>query len=237
MTTLASGTRRLAASGIAAAAAAAMLTGCSSSSPDTQSTFNLEEVPVYPAYTNQFTVGSATFTTNLPAGTRAFEMPGADSKALLGVEEKSTFLVSWPGHDLSTISYADFTKSVEGNQKFVDESVKWLLWPIDCMSFDTAQNQDDTIDSTSPLNGQPLTYSRATDASERIGDRTFNGGGVEARASDTSVVYFFVKLDTKPCSAVMAGGGYARTSPDNPLKDFGYRLFVEGDGTVTTANP
>lgn len=230
MTTLASGTRRLAASVIAAAAAVTMLTGCSSSSPDTQSTFATEEVPVY---TDHLTVGRAIFDTNLPAGTRAFEMPVAESKAILGTEETSVFLVSWPGHDLSTISYADFTKSIEGNQKFVDEAVMWFLWPVDCMSFDSAQNQDYTVDSTSPLNGQPLTYSRAVDTSKQLGDKTFGGGGIRVRASDTSATLFVVKLDTKPCSAVMAGGQYAQNSPDNPLKDFGYRLFVEGEGTVS----
>ncbi|WP_064076963.1 hypothetical protein [Prescottella equi] len=230
MTTVASGTRRLTSVMIAAAAAVSMLAGCSSSSSDAQVTFGTEEVPVY---TDHLTVGEAIFATNLPAGTRAFEMPAAESKAFLGAEGKSVFLVSWPGHDLSTISYADFTKSIEGNQKFVDEAVMWFLWPVDCMGFDTAQNEDYTIDSTSPLNGQPLTYSRAVDASQRVGDKTFGGGGLRVRASDTSAAFFVVKLDTKPCTAVTAGGQYAQNSPDNPLKDFGYRLFVEGDGTVS----
>ncbi|GEM_PF-6557812 len=238
MTTLASRTRRLAASVIAAATVVSMIAGCSTDAPDDQVTSASEEAHVY---ADQFTVGSATFNTDLPEGARAFELTAADSRALFGVEEESIYIVSWPGHDLSTISFTDFIRSVDNDRattnKMVNEAVTWHLWPIDCMGFDTAQNRDSSIDSTSPLNGQPVTYTRATDLSKEVGDKSLGTAGIQARTSDMSAAFFVLKLDTKPCGAVMSLAQYARTSPDNPLKDFGYRLFVEGDGTVTTTNP
>jgi hypothetical protein len=234
-------TRGRAAATIAVAAAATLLVGCSDDEVLLDDSLRPAPTPERPTYTDKFTVGSATFTTNLPDGARAFELTAAESRALLGIDEESVYIVSWPGHDLSTISFADFINGVDGDHKTIDKMVKeavtWYAFPVDCMGFDTAQNRDYTIDSMSPLNGQPLTYSRATDLSEMVGDKPLGEAGIKARTSDVSGEFFVIKLDTKPCGAVAAAVQYARNSPDNTLKDFGYRLFVEGDGTVTTTNP
>ncbi len=230
-------TRGRVASTIAVAAAAASFVGCSDDQVLLDDSLRPATTTERPTYTDQFTVGTATFTTNLPDGARVFELTKDESKVLFGTEEKAVSIVSWPGHDLSTTSFADLTKPGKGSQKVIDEAVVWFLWTVDCMDFDKSQNKPDTIDSTSALNGQPLTYNRVTDGSEKVGDMTRSGDGYQIRAKDTSAAFFEIKLDTKPCTAVMALATYARNSPDNPLKDFGYRLFVEGDGTVTTTNP
>ncbi|GBF17578.1 hypothetical protein Br6_04985 [Rhodococcus sp. Br-6] len=229
MTTLASGTRRLSASVIAAAAAVTMLAGCSTDSPGAQVTSGSDESPTY---TDQFTVGSATISTNLPDGTRVFQLDG-DEARLTGHPDGSALLVSWPGHDLSSQSITDLvTNPPAGQENFMAESVRIQLWPIDCAAFEGFRSKDDTIDTTSPLTSQPLSYTRfsMTDPKQKRSNST------SWKDPDLNSFYALEFVE-QPCTGVMAVESYMTTSASNPLKDFGYRLFVEGDGTVTTTNP
>lgn len=234
MTVLGHVHRVRAAATIAATALATMLVGCSSDEVLLDASERPASADERPTYTDKFTVGSATFTTNLPDDARVFEPTPAESKARF-VPEKSVFIVSWPGHDLSTISFDEFNKQTEQHPEMVTEGVVWTFQPFDCMSADTARNRDDTIDSTSPLNGQPLTYLRYLDASEidGLGADKFQIGGATVPFRDLSIAAFVIKLDRKSCEAVRASVMYGRNRPDNPLKDFGYQLFVEGEGTVS----
>ncbi|WP_430336140.1 hypothetical protein [Rhodococcus sp. ACT016] len=192
-------------------------------------TFGTEERP---AYTDQFTVGSATLAARLPEGARVFQLDGDEARSL-GRPDGSAVIVSWPRHDLSSVS--SFTgipfQSSIGDLAYFTESVRLELWPIDCTTFDDFQGKDDAADETSSLNGQPFSYTRF----EMPDPKPIHAG--RGRWVDPDLNTFYaLKLGEQPCSAVMAKESYMTTSDPNSLKGFGYRLFVEGDGTVTSSS-
>lgn len=218
-------TRGRAAATIAVAAAAALLVGCSSASSSGKVTFGIEERP---AYTDQFTIGSATFTTNLPEGAGVFQHDADEARALDNPAGTVTILV-WPGHDLSGLSFSDVEKlPLNEAQKLMAESVRVQLFPVDCAQFEGFQGKSDTIEATSVLNGQPFSYVRfsySDPAQKHIGGDRWKDPDLKS--------FYALKVGPQPCDAVMAIESYMTTSASNPLKDFGYRLFVEGEGTVS----
>lgn len=97
-----------------------------------------------------------------------------------------------------------------------------MFKPVSCEQFDLSQSDNDYTDATSPLNGQPVTYLRQTDAPPPDAGITNS--------------FYLIKLDQKPCQAIWAMAVYSENSPPNPLIDLGQRLFVEGDGNLTMTN-
>lgn len=166
----------------------------------------------------EFTVGAATFTTTLPEGARVIELTEEEGAAR--GDAPTTYVMYWPGHDLSTNTVADLLGPRPATLQRFEEMVQWHFKPVSCEQFDLSRSGDDTVDATSPLNGQPVTYIRHKDAP----------------APDDGIVnsFYLIKLDREPCQAVWAMATYSKNSPDNPLKDLGQRLFVEGHGTLTT---
>lgn len=131
----------------------------------------------------------------------------------------TTYVMYWPGNDLSTNTVADLLGPRPATQQRAKEWVQWTFEPVSCEQFNLSQSGDDFVDATSPLNGQPVTYLRQTDAPPPDYGITNS--------------FYLLKLDQDPCQAVWAMAIYSKDSPSNPLKDLGQRLFVDGDGAVT----
>ncbi|WP_280763876.1 hypothetical protein [Prescottella agglutinans] len=217
---------------IVIAAAATMLVGCSDDEVLIDDSLRPAPTAERPSYTDQFTVGSATFTTNLPEGARVFQHDAGQAH-VLGYPAGTTTILVWPGHGLSGFSFSDLGKlPLDEVQKLMAESVRVQLFPIDCAQFEGFRGKSDTIEATSVLNGQPLSYVRFSMSDPK--QKRFGGDSWK----DPDLMSFYaLKVSQQPCNAVMAIESYMTTSASNPLKDFGYRLFVEGDGTVTPTTP
>ncbi|MGO4205176.1 hypothetical protein AB4Z09_26255 [Rhodococcus sp. TAF43] len=221
-------TRGRVAATIAAAAAATLLVACSNDEVLLDPSARPAPTSERPAYTDQFTVGTTTFTTNLPEDARVFQHDADEARAL-GQPAGSATIVAWPGRDLSGLSFIDLGKlPLDEQEKFIAESVRIQLFPVDCANFEGFQRKNDTIEATSVLNGQPYSYVRfsMTDpAQKRLGGDSWKDPDLNS--------FYALKVGQQPCDAVMAVESYMTTSASNPLKDFGYRLFVEGEGTIS----
>ncbi|WP_420879941.1 hypothetical protein [Rhodococcus sp. (in: high G+C Gram-positive bacteria)] len=195
---------------IAALGATAILVGCA----DTEILVDGSFRPI----DAEFTVGAATFRTTLPAASRVIELSEAESKTI-GSSEATTYVMSWPGHDLSTNTVADLLGARPATLQRFEEWVQWMFKPVSCEQFDLSQSGGNFTDATSPLNGQPVTYLRHRDAPPPDDGITNS--------------FYLIKLDAEPCQAIWAMAVYSEDSPPNPLKSLGQRLFVDGSGTLT----
>lgn len=187
----------------------ALLVGCA----DTEILVDESFQPV----DTEFTVGAATFTTKLPQGARVIELSEEQSKAQ--GDAPTTYVMFWPGHDLSTNTVADLLGARPATLQRYEQWVQWMFKPASCEQFDLSQSDNDYTDATSPLDGQPVTYLRRTDAPPPDEGITNS--------------FYLIKLDHEPCQAIWAMAVYSKDSPANPVKDLGQRLFVDGDGTLT----
>ena len=203
-------TRRQLAAASAIPAAAALLVSCA----DTEILYDSSFRPV----DTEFTVGAATFTTALPEGARVVELTEAESKTM-GSNDAMTYIMYWPGHDSTTNTVADLLGARPATLQRYEQWVQWMFKPVSCEQFDLSQSDNDYTDATSPLNGQPVTYLRRTDAPPPDEGITNS--------------FYLIKLDQEPCQAIWAMAVYSKDSPANPVKDLGQRLFVDGDGTLT----
>jgi len=158
-----------------------------------------------------------------PVGVRIIEVP---KKA--GGEDPFVSMFSREGYDFSDTSSETLTE-LKRDPKWEHEVTGLIAVQTSCFDFDTFRNREDTVDATSPLNGQPVSYLSMANLDELKGKDL--GKGITAANVRGST--YMLKLNDSPCSALAVVTTWVKGAPASPLNDLGYSVLVEGNGALT----
>lgn len=180
--------------------------------------------------------GGYSLSLDIPAAAGVVELADKykEGGAEAGGNDGKVYILTLEGQDLSSKTREELLKM----QRDPDPALKMTTLTTNrtpCLSFDTWRNGEDTIDATSPLNGQPVSYQPVfTQMSPELKGRTFTHKGTDVPLDDIRGSAYSLRLGGTPCVALTATIMWFKGAPASPLPDLAYQVFVEGDGVLTS---